>query len=85
MDLKADTAKFVSLVKTLEIEDLMRAGPPANEGFMWWKLQTRADGVDVTEDEKKRFKTLSCTVINMGWDSSGYACMMRSIQHALSI
>lgn len=84
MDLKADTVVFAALAKTLEIEDLMRVGPPDTEGFMWWKLQTRADGVEVTEREQQCFQILRGKVLDKGWDSSGYACMMRSIQYALS-
>ena len=84
MSFEADTAMFVTRAKALELEDLMCAGPPDTEGFQWWKLQTRADGVEVTEDEEKRFNTLRGEVLDGGWDSSGYACMMRSIQHELS-
>lgn len=51
-----------------EIIEWYKIGPPANRGFMWAKYDTPA---------KKYMQDL---VLDMGYDSSGFAWMHRAIQ-----
>lgn len=54
-----------------EITKLFMDGPAANKGWMW---TTRGDPA---------FKAIENKVIDMGYDSSGYAMMMRKIEHEI--
>ncbi len=81
---EVDTAHFVARVKELGIENVMRVGPPDNEGFMWWKRTHLRDGTAMSEAQKDNLEILKHEVLDRQWDSSGYGWMMRSIQNKLN-
>ena len=80
MDYKSDTVRFAAMAKTLAVDDLIRAGPPDDKGFMWWQLDKTKEGVIISLEQKTQFQRLKTAVIDAGWDSSGYGYMMRGIQ-----
>ena len=67
-----------SPIKNDFISMLIKDTPP-NEGFMWCS-QEGGVGKYWTIEQAKALKELSDKVINLGWDSSGYAIMIRNIQ-----
>ena len=54
-------------------------GPPNNEGFMWWNIDN-----DYRYINNKTIinikKTMDSIILNLGWDSSGFALFHREIQ-----
>ena len=54
-------------------------GPPENKGFMWCESNGGPD-CHWTEKESQGLKYVGNLVLDKGWDSSGYGCMMRFIQ-----
>lgn len=58
------------------IFSMFKKGPPTSQGFMWCS-ETDAYW---TETESNGLKFVRDMVLQNGWDSSGYATMMRNLQ-----
>ena len=75
MDWEEDTQTALQFIKahTLcnEITALFKKGPPANRGWMF------------LTNESPAFIAIEQKVLEMGYDSSGYAIMMRRIESAI--
>ena len=61
------------------IVSMFMKGPPEKQGFMWCSTK---GGVNEywNQEEGEGLKTVKKIVLNKGWESSGYAIMMRKIQ-----
>lgn len=75
MDWEKDTQtalKFIAEHKlSKEITALFKAGPPANRGWVY------------LTNESAAFRAIENKVLDLGYDSSGYAIMMRRIEAAI--
>tara|TARA_B100001142_G_scaffold274353_1_gene282272 strand:- start:161 stop:760 length:600 start_codon:yes stop_codon:yes gene_type:complete len=61
------------------IVSMFMKGPPDDRGFMW--CPTKGGPNEYwNEEEARGLKQIKNAVLNKGWDSSGYAIMMRKIQ-----
>ena len=59
-----------------DIISMFKKGPPANKGFMW----SLNDTTYWTESELKALKLVSTMILNLQWESSGLALMLRKLQ-----
>jgi hypothetical protein len=70
-----DVSEALQFIKNHALRDkivsMYTTGPPKDEGFVWWKNDT------------PEFKAVEDFVLDMGYDSSAYVFMHRSIQHAV--
>ena len=65
-----------------QVLSMFKKGPPNNHGFMWCD-KTGGPNKHFTELEAKALNEISEMVLNHGWESSGYAIMLRKIQNKI--
>jgi hypothetical protein len=64
------------------ITSMFVKGPPEGQGFAWCS-HDGGQGQHWTDDEAAGLDMVAMLVGARGWDSSGYAFMLRGIQHAV--
>lgn len=67
--------KIYSKLNKEDYVGMCRKGPPKETGFMWCRNEDWKD-----EKHRDAFKDVKNMVLDNGWDSGGYAMMMRAIQ-----
>ena len=63
------------------IVSMFKKGPPIGKGFMWCDEN---DNTYWTEEESNGLAVVRDMVLNKGWESSGYAIMMRNLQNEIN-
>ena len=77
MDWERDCEKAIAFLQQHKLRDaivqMYCQGPPENQGFHVWT------------DDSPQYKAMETFVLDMGYDSSGYALMQRKIQSVVKI
>lgn len=77
MDFKGDCEKAIAFLQQHKLRDaivqMYCQGPPENQGFNGWI------------NDSPQYQAMRTFVIDMGYDSSGYALMQRKIQSVVKI
>ena len=63
------------------IVSMFKKGHPIGKGFMWCDEN---DNTHWTEEESNGLAIVRDMVLNKGWESSGYAIMMRNLQNEIN-
>ena len=64
------------------INNMFIKGPPINQGFMWCQDNGGPDCY-WTEKEAQGLRFIRNKVLELGWESSGYGIMFRSLELAI--
>jgi hypothetical protein len=78
-DLISITDMIYKICDHEQVLNMFQKGPPKDTGFMWWNKMGGPEQ-HFTELEAKALNEISGMVLKYGWESSGYAIMLRKIQ-----